>query len=122
MRRKPLVSKEVIAAAAREQVNIETLLRDLLKLPPLETGWTVKGVNFPDGTMFRCWWKDRPHWGEVREGALWINGKRFTSPSEATTVFINPPVNGWRVWEAKLPNTRSWVNIYDLRKDMPVYE
>lgn len=117
MRRKPVISKEVLDAAAREGVNVEQALRQVLKLPPIDRGWTVKEVHFPEGTLFRCWWKDRPWWGEVRDGGLWINDKRYTTPSEATTVFTQPPVNGWRVWEAKLPNTRTWVNISDMRHD-----
>lgn len=115
MRRKPIVSREVIEAAAKEQINIDALLRDLLKLPPVAKTWDVKGVSFPEGTLFRCWWKDRPYWGEVKNGALVIGDKSFNSPSEATTIFSNPPVNGWRVWECRFPNTRQWVEIADLR-------
>lgn len=115
MRRKPIISQEVIDAAEKQGVNIEQLLRDLLQLPPVDTGWIVKGVHFPQGTMFRTWYKDRPWWGEVRDGGLWIDGKKYTTPSEATGVFTQPCINGWRVWEAKFPNTREWVSIFDLR-------
>lgn len=117
MARRPLVSKEVAEAAARSGVDIDRALRDLLHLPAQPAEWTVKGVNFPEGTLFRCWWKDRPYWGEVKDGALVVDGKKFTTPSEATTVFTDPPVNGWRMWEARMPNTRNWVHIWQLRKD-----
>lgn len=117
MARKPLVSKEVVDAAVRNGVNIEQALRNLLQLPAHPPNWTVKGVSFPEGTMFRCWWKDRPYWGEVKEGNLVVDGKHFNTPSEATSVFTDPPINGWRVWEARLPNTRNWVHIWELRRD-----
>lgn len=118
MRTKPLISREVVAAARAADVNIENVVRQALGMPPLDTdGWTVKGVYFPKGTFFRTWYKDRPYWGEVRDGALYIEGKRYSTPSEATGVFVQPPINGWRVWEAKFPDSRTWVDIFDLRPE-----
>lgn len=119
MARKSLISKEVVDAAIRNNVNVEQILREAMHMPPPPAEWVVKGVHFPEGTMFRCWWKDRPYWGEVKDGALVVADQRFSTPSEATTIFTKPPVNGWRVWEAKFPHTRSWVSIIELRKDKP---
>lgn len=77
---------------------------------------TSEGVFFPEGTAFLAWYKDRPHWGIVKEGAIAINGKSVSSVSAAAAeVTGRPTTNGWSFWMAKLPGKNEFVPISSLR-------
>lgn len=80
------------------------------------TPWVSKGVIFPHGTEFRATHKGQQHTGTVQNGALVLNGKRFSSPSAAAVAITGNPVNGWRFWECLIPGTTKWKIIADLRK------
>jgi hypothetical protein len=78
--------------------------------------WVSKGIVFPHGTEFRATYKGQQHMGAVQNGALVLNGKRFSSPSAAAVAITSSPVNGWMFWECLLPGTAKWKTIADLRK------
>lgn len=80
------------------------------------TPWVPKGVVFPHGTEFRATYKGQQHAGTVRNGALVLNGKRFSSPSAAAVAISGNPVNGWMFWECLIPGATKWKTIADLRK------
>lgn len=114
---KQRISAEVIAAATAKGLSVDDILRSILDLPTKKTGgWTTKGVTFPEGTLFRTWYLDRPYWGAVKDGALYIKDQRFTSPSAAAVSFIGRPSNGWDLWECRFPGSKTWKNIGELRK------
>ncbi len=77
--------------------------------------WVCKGVAFPHGTEFRATYKGQMYTGLVAEGALVVQGKRFTSPSSAAVSITGNPVNGWRFWECLLPGKKHWKVIAELR-------
>lgn len=77
--------------------------------------WVCKGVTFPHGTEFRATYKGQLYSGVVSEGALVVQGKRFTSPSSAAVAITGNPVNGWRFWECLLPGRQQWKVIAELR-------
>ena len=77
--------------------------------------WGCKGVAFPHGTEFRATYKGQLYTGVVAEGALVVQGKRFTSPSSAAVSITGNPVNGWRFWECLLPGEKHWKVIAELR-------
>lgn len=77
--------------------------------------WVSKGVSFPHGTEFRATYKGQLHSGVVRDGALVVNGKRFSSPSAAAISITGNPVNGWRFWECLVPGATKWRLAADLR-------
>lgn len=77
--------------------------------------WVCKGVAFPHGTEFRATYKGQMYTGVVAEGALVVQGKRFTSPSSAAVSITGNPVNGWRFWECLLPGKKHWKVIAELR-------
>jgi hypothetical protein len=77
--------------------------------------WVCKGVVFPHGTEFRATYKGQLYSGVVAEGALVVQGKRFTSPSSAAVAITGNPVNGWRFWECLLPGRKHWKVIGELR-------
>ncbi len=80
------------------------------------TPWVSKGVVFPHGTEFRATYKGQQYTGMVQNGALVLNGKRFSSPSAAAVAITGNPVNGWMFWECLTPGTTKWKTIADLRK------
>lgn len=77
--------------------------------------WVIKGVSFPLGTEFRAVYKGVEHFGIVENGALSIEGKRVTSPSDAARIITNTNVNGWNFWECRFPGERRWRPIKGLR-------
>lgn len=124
------VFKELTARRTSESVTENDVLRVLLGLNKsssapvprpvtVETGrfpWVCKGVSFPHGTEFRSTYKGQLYTGKVENGALVVNGERFTSPSAAAVAITGNPVNGWRFWECLLPGTNKWKVIADLRR------
>jgi hypothetical protein len=75
----------------------------------------VKGVKFPHGTEFRATYKGQIFNGVVEDGALAVNGKRFSSPSAAAVAITGNPVNGWIFWECKMPGQTKWKTIKSYR-------
>jgi hypothetical protein len=123
------VFKELTVRRRSETMTENEVLRELLdlsKLPkvsktaiPSSNGgasWVSKRVVFPHGTEFRATYKGQLHSGMVQDGALVLNGKRFSSPSAAAVSITGNPVNGWMFWECLLPGTAKWKTIAALRK------
>ena len=79
------------------------------------TPWVSKRVSFPHGTEFRTSYKGQQYFGKVQNGALVVNGKRYSSPSSAAVSITVSPVNGWRFWECMLPGATKWKTIATLR-------
>ena len=121
------VFKELTSRRVSESVTENDVIRELLGLNgsaqkpnfrPESGGlsWVSKGVHFPHGTEFRATYKGQQHTGKVENGALVVDGERFTSPSAAAVSITENPVNGWRFWECLLPGTSRWKLIASLRK------
>ena len=124
------VFKELTVRRTSESVTENDVIRGLLGLNPVvsspeshpksvEAGrfpWVCKGVSFPHGTEFRATYKGQLYTGKVENGALVVEGERFTSPSAAAVSITGNPVNGWRFWECLLPGTSRWKVIANLRK------
>lgn len=111
---KQIIDKDVVAALLAHGVDVNDVLRKALKVN--DQDWVCKGVVFPAGTFFRTWFKDRPYWGIVRDGALYIKDQRFASPSAAAVSFMRRPTNGWDIWECRFPGTKHWLNIGEIRR------
>jgi len=123
------VFKELTVRRASESVSENDVIRDLLgltkdtssqnPLASVETGrlpWVCKNVSFPHSTEFRSSYKGQLYMAKVENGALVVNGERFTSPSAAAISITENAVNGWRFWECLLPGTSHWSLLADLRK------
>lgn len=75
------------------------------------------GAVFPEGTRFLAWYKERPHWGVVKEGVIQIDGKRYTSVSGAAAAVTGRPTqNGWAFWMVALPGKNEFLPITTFRK------
>jgi len=118
------VYKALTMRRASQAVSYNDVLRELLNLPPEKIsrerqsekgGWVTKGVTFPNGTEFRARYKGRVYLASVENGALVINGKRFSSPSPAAMTITNTQTDGWKFWECRRPGDASWTTIKALR-------
>ena len=121
------VYKQLTLRRETESVTYNDVIRELLGLdrnkerPARQSAdavgdWVTKGVRFPAGTEFRAAYKGQQVSGRVDGGALFVNGKRFDSPSAAAVSITGGPVNGWRFWECRLPGKSSWRLIETLRE------
>lgn len=123
------VFKELTVRRRSEAMTENEVIRELLRLsqsttqekirlPENSAGtpWVAKGLVFPHGTEFRAAYKGRQHTGTVQNGALVVNGRRFSSPSAAAVAITRNPVNGWMFWECLMPGSTKWKTIAELRK------
>lgn len=107
------VTPAVASALAVVGMSADSFLRTALNIKP--TGLETEGVIFPEGTAFMVWYKDRPHWGHVRNGVIEIGGDSFPSVSAAAFKITGRPTNGWDFWQCKLPHSAEFVRISTLR-------
>jgi hypothetical protein len=111
------------------------VIRRLLKMPAKKDGmaprpdefgsggrsWTWKGVTLPPGTRLRMDYLGQGFEKEVRDGALWIGGRAYTTPSglakgvARTRQGKRASLDGWRYLFVKRPTDQDWVAIDDLR-------
>jgi hypothetical protein len=121
------VYKALTGRRATASVTYNDVLRELLNLGPAHpsspseespsgAAWVSKGVSFPHGTEFRAQYKGQSYTGKVDDGALVLDGKRYTSPSAAAMSITASPVNGWMFWDARQPGRHRWVQIKELRR------
>jgi hypothetical protein len=118
-------------------------LRRLLKLPRLDApstdkkavngsdeadtaagigvAWSWKGVVLPHGTQLRMDYRGQMVRGHVDQGKWVIDGKSYTSPSDAAGSSVvtksgeRPSLNGWVYWEVKRPNDGNWRKLQSLK-------
>lgn len=109
------ISNTVVDALKAVGMTPEDFLRQALNIAKPEGMTTAEGVTFPEGTAFLAWYKDRPHWGHVKNGAIEIMGERFTSVSSAAVKVTGRPTNGWDFWQCKMPGKGEFVRISKLR-------
>ena len=114
MRKTAPISPAVAQALEAVGMTADDFLRQALNIK--NGGMAAEGVTFPEGTAFLAWYKERPYWGHVKNGALEIMGERFTSVSAAAVKVTNRPTNGWDFWQAKLPGKSEFVRISKLRQ------
>lgn len=119
------VYKALTMRRKTEDVTYNDVLRQLLNLgtqntdevaAPKVSGFVYKGVEFPEGTLFRVTYKGQTFTGSIKGGA-WIDEKGIprNSPSEAAYAITGNHVNGWRFWECRRPSDQNWVPIDTLR-------
>lgn len=71
----------------------------------------------PDGTLCRFKYKGKFYFGKILNQRIVVEGiGEFSSLSTAATAITKNSVNGWRVWEFKLPHGSEWVRADLWRK------
>lgn len=120
------VYKALMIRRETENVTFNDVIRELVGLVPVnktnvinkpfsKNSFISKGVEFPEGTEFRSYYKGQYFNAIVKNGYLVLNGKKFTSPSPAAVSITSNSVNGWLFWECRLPDRADWVTIKSLR-------
>jgi predicted CopG family antitoxin len=110
-----------------EKETYNDVLRAILGLGPLsvsertstnqsEGDWIYKSVHFPSGTEFQANYKGNMYHAQVKDGALYLNGESYNSPSAAAISITGNPVNGWIFWECRLPGQNSWKNLKSFKE------
>jgi hypothetical protein len=100
------ISAPVKKAIERENLKVDKVLRQALGIP--EEGFR----DFPEGTIFLAWYKDRPFSAAVRNGKLKIDDKEFSSLSGAAAhITGRPTTNGWAFWLVRYPGKQEFIPI-----------
>lgn len=116
------VYKALTLKRAREDVSYNDVLREMLGLDAASnqergsnSGCTISGVHFPEGTRFRVTYKGRTYTAEIRDGE-WTgsDGTKHRSPSGAASAITHTNVNGWRFWDVRRPHDERWVRMAAL--------
>ena len=94
------ISPTVKRAVRSAGVTVDDLLRETLGLK--DRGFTSNGVYFAEGMIFGGWYKERPVTAIIKNGAIEVDGKTFSSFSGAAAhVTGRPTTNGWAFWFVK---------------------
>lgn len=86
--------------------------------------WSGKGVRLPHGTRIRMEYNGRTHDGEIYDGMWLVEGREYTSPSDAasgaarTRKGTATRLNGWNYWLALMPGEADWRKLSDLRQSL----
>ena len=120
------VFKELTSRRISESMTENDVIRNLLKMKNTKDDpfdkllnqkpWPCKEILFPHGSEFRATYKGQKYTGRVVNGALEVNGERYSSPSSAAVSITGSSVNGWRFWECSLLNSSNWTLIANMRK------
>ncbi|TRD09954.1 hypothetical protein FGU71_13190 [Erythrobacter insulae] len=84
-------------------------------------GWASKGVTLPEETSLRMEYNGIVGRAFIRKGQWKTPKGIFNGPSPAAAAVAStkdgktPVLNGWRYWRAKLPGSRNWVPIQEMR-------
>lgn len=107
----------IVQKTLREKnLTADEVIRKALNIKP-EGFDAGEGVFLAEGTAFMAWYKERPHWGVVTDGAMVIEGKAYQSVSAAAAAVTGrPTTNGWDFWMIKNPGKNEFVPIKSLRK------
>lgn len=85
-------------------------------------GWRRSNVFLPNGTELRMSYNGNVASGRVDSGAFYVGGNHYDSPSGAaravavTRAGKKTNLNGWVLWEARLPGSVEWVLLEDLHR------
>jgi hypothetical protein len=126
------VHKKIELERTSFEESPNTVLRRLLGLPidasvarPTGGSWSEKkygGLTLPAGTPVRMAYNGQSHEGVIDRGLWLVEGTEYRTPSGAalgvarTKDGTPAKLNGWVYWEALLPGSQQWVNIWELAK------
>jgi hypothetical protein len=103
--------------------NHDDILRRMLGLPIHSEKPEIKGefylgegVSVPFGTILRKVYKGMEYLAEVKDGGIWINGKKYPTVNQAANAISDSKnQNAWKFWEVKRPQDSEWILLHDLR-------
>ncbi len=104
---------QVILGAEAYSGNVEN--------PKNAAAWSWKGVVLPHATELRMEYRGQMVRGRVENGKWLVEGKSYTSPSDAAGSSVQtksgekPSLNGWLYWEVKRPGDATWRKLKGLK-------
>ncbi len=100
----------------------DRILRRMLGLPipnekPITEGTfhLGEGVYVPFGTLLKKEYKRKEYMAEVKDGGIWINGKKVPTINKAVNAISDSNQNAWDFWEVKRPQDSKWIPLDNLR-------
>ena len=73
-------------------------------------------ITLPNGTVLRLTNHGRDHFCEVKEDALWFEGRQTPSPSQFAHKAAGNPRDAWRDIWVKMPADQNYSHADELRK------
>jgi len=101
----PIVQREL----KNRDLSADEVIREALRIK--NEGFTAgKDKYFPEGTVFIAWYKNRALSAVVKNGALEVEGKEYSSLSAAAAHYTGrPTTNGWDFWSVRLPGKSEFI-------------
>jgi len=108
--------------------NHDDILRRMLGIPaqakkPEVQGnfYLGEGVSVPLGTFLRKIYKGIEHIAEVKDGGIWIKGKKYPTVNQtANAISDSKNQNAWKFWYVKRPEDPEWILLDELRPKIAV--
>jgi hypothetical protein len=99
-----IVKKEL----SQKNLSADELLRKALDLKT--EGFTSGGKHFSEGTVFLAWYKNKALAALVKNGAIEVEGKFYSSLSAAAAHYTGrPTTNGWDFWYFREPGKSEFI-------------
>lgn len=84
--------------------------------------WSRDGAILPNGTLMRMTYNGQLVEGQIVDGFIIANGKKFTTPSGAAMDNVRTKsgkktsLDGWAYWNVKRPDDEDYISLSSLRK------
>ncbi len=122
------VSLEVYKLIEQNRLSFEeshdAILRRMLNLPipkdqPIIQGDFYLGcsVSVPFGTQLRKFYKGIEYRAEIKDGGIWLNGKKYPTLNQAAKAVSVSNPNAWIFWKVKRPQDSEWILVDNLREE-----
>jgi hypothetical protein len=121
------VNKRIEAARISFSESENQILRRLLGVNVFDgkaasggKPWSDYGVVLPHGTQLSMNYNGATYNGTIIDGAWFVEGQTFTSPSGAASGVARTKaggrtnLDGWKYWSVKLPESSDWTTIWEL--------
>jgi hypothetical protein len=84
--------------------------------------YTDSGLSEPHGSLLRIRHRHRSYHGQILDGDLVFNDRRFRKPSPAVNAVVDGSgcypnnLNGWDYIQVQRPGTKDWLHFSELRQ------
>lgn len=108
MSTRSLISSTVQRELKQRNLTADEVLREALDI---KTEGLISGNKyFPEGAVFIAFYKGKPLAAIVKNGALEVEGKSYTSLSAAAAHYTGrPTTNGWDFWSVRVPGKSGFI-------------
>ena len=71
----------------------------------------------PFGTQLRKFYKGIEYRAEIKDGGIWLNGKKYPTLNQAAKAVSVSNPNAWIFWKVKRPQDSEWILVDNLREE-----